>query len=201
MGLYTDHRRRVRPLLVAFAVAAAPVAGALAAVGEVPRIDISVFDPEGAKPADPLALGGADGDYLVQLKTFSELEDRATRGDVDAQWRLGLSYYRGIGTPENPEAGFEWLTRAAEKGNPTAASILGSVYQRGLGTPVDHGKAVMWFQKGADAGIPMALYQLGVHAMRGWGVPVNREHASTYFKLAHDKGMADGLCAGAQLDY
>lgn len=185
-------------VLFGLLLAAGPVR---AAVGEIPRVDMSVVEPGTARVSDPLAGSGVDGDYLLQLKTFSELEERAEKGEADAQWRLALQYYRGTGTTADAEAGFGWLTKAAEQDNPPAEAILGSAYQRGLGTATDYGKALYWFQKAADAGMPIALYQLGIHALRGWGVAANRENARTYFRLAHEKGLADGLCAQAQMDF
>src|SRR5690349_5902577 len=90
MGPGIDHRRMLRRLAaVLFAwvlPCVVPQGGiAFAAVGDMPRVDMSVVEPDAARLADPQAVGGGDSDYLIELKNFSDLEDRAERGDVEAQ--------------------------------------------------------------------------------------------------------------------
>lgn len=57
-------------------------------------------------------------DEAADLET---LRAAAERGEVEAQYELGVLYEFGFNFPEHRPAAFAWYSRAAEQGNPLAA--------------------------------------------------------------------------------
>jgi TPR repeat protein len=53
----------------------------------------------------------------------------AFEGDVDAQRKVGILYYRGFGVRPNPPQAMKWLTLAAEQGDTKADEFLGLMQQ------------------------------------------------------------------------
>lgn len=88
-------------------------------------------------------------------KAIQILEPLATRGDVQAQYYLGLSY------EYNPEAA-KWFRKAAEQGHAKAQYFLYSFYRDGIGVAQDPVQASHWLQKAAAGGDVSAQYSLGV---------------------------------------
>jgi len=65
------------------------------------------------------------------------LIDDATRGDSDAQCRLGERYERGDGVVQNQAEALRLYTLAAKQGNAEAQHELGQCYMTGNGTAHD----------------------------------------------------------------
>ncbi|HPC47135.1 MAG TPA: tetratricopeptide repeat protein [Deltaproteobacteria bacterium] len=78
--------------------------------------------------------------------------EKASAGDVDAQYNLGVMYYHGEGVPVDHEEALRWFHRAAEQGDADAQYSLGCMYGRGEGTAKDHGTSVQWFKRAAQNG-------------------------------------------------
>jgi TPR repeat protein len=78
------------------------------------------------------------------VKSLTELQALADRGDPDAQWQMGVRYHSGDGVAQNDKQAMLWFQLAAEQGNVSAQSALGSYYWAGRGVPEDLSKAYMW---------------------------------------------------------
>ena len=88
----------------------------------------------------------------VKAQTF-----RAKRGNKEAQYELGYSYYG-----RNHSKAIYWFTKAAEQGHAGAMHKLGEYYYSGLmGVIKDNTKAIYWFTKAAEQGDRSAMHKLG----------------------------------------
>jgi hypothetical protein len=68
---------------------------------------------------------------------IQELKANAEKGNAEAQLRLGLRYYGGLGvTNDNAEA-VKWIRKAAEQSYPDAEYFLGFFYESGIGMAED----------------------------------------------------------------
>ena len=85
----------------------------------------------------------SDSSHLP-VKSLTELQALADRGDPDAQWQMGVRYHSGDGVAQNDKQAMLWFQLAAEQGNVSAQSALGSYYWAGRGVPEDLSKAYMW---------------------------------------------------------
>lgn len=85
----------------------------------------------------------------------------ARSGDVEAQYKLGLSYYHGNNEgvndiKQNFTKALDWFNKAAEKGNTDAMYSLGQMYENGDGVNQDYTIAAAWYKKAAEKGNDMA---------------------------------------------
>lgn len=89
------------------------------------------------------------GDYpsaFVKFKSF------ASKGDVDAQFFLGVMYSRGQGVEQDFRQSLKWYLKAAEQGDMQAQSKLGVMYGNAQGIPQDFVQAHKWYSLAALAG-------------------------------------------------
>lgn len=81
-------------------------------------------------------------DYSTALKEWRPL---AEAGDPDAQYQLGIMYYRGEGVMQDYREAAAWYQGAAEQGDTEAQLNLGLMYAQGLGVSKDYVQAYKWF--------------------------------------------------------
>lgn len=99
--------------------------------------------------------------------TLEDLQEKALKGDVEAQLNLGYMYLYGVnGTNIDYQQALDYYTKAAEQNSAVAYNNLGSLYFSGIGTDVDKDKAMNYFQKAAelgshDAAVNLAIIYLG----------------------------------------
>lgn len=89
------------------------------------------------------------GDYpsaFVKFKAF------AVKGDLDAQFFLGVMYSRGQGVEQDFQQSLKWYLKAAEQGDMQAQSKLGVMYGNAQGIPQDLVQAHKWYSLAALAG-------------------------------------------------
>jgi len=125
------------------------------------------------------------GDYPAALKEFRPL---AEAGDAEAQVRLGVMLYMGLGTPPDHAAGAAWFGKAAEQGHAKAQYLLGNAYFEGKGVPQDYGQAAAWYRKAAGQGLVEAQSILGTLYGRGLGVGQDLVKAHAYLSVAAARG-------------
>ncbi len=87
------------------------------------------------------------GDYATALREFRPL---AEQGAADAQFNLGVMYFKGRGVPQVHAEAVKWYRKAAEQGVAKAQYNLGHMYSYGLGVPQDQVQAHMWFNLAAS---------------------------------------------------
>jgi TPR repeat protein len=140
------------------------------AVGEVSfPFEIPYFDLE------------KDGHGVPNLKS---LRNRAERGDVAAQAKLGMLYLGKFGKnfPKDPDQGLMWLNKAAEKNSLDAQSALGDVYLDGNSMLRDITKGLDWHQKAAEQNHLASQMRLAnIYRYGNYQVPVNYAEAMKWY--------------------
>ena len=141
--------------------------------------------------AGPLedALAAAERrDYATAIRLWRLLADK---GEVDAQYNLGVMYDKGQGVTRDYAVAVSWFRKAADQGFAAAQLSLGVLYENGLGVPQDFTTAVSWYRRAADQGNTAAQFNLGVMYDNGWGVTQNTVIAHMWFSLAAAMGDRD----------
>jgi TPR repeat protein len=88
----------------------------------------------------------------LQEEAFRSYRRFAAKGNVDAQYNLGLAYLLGRGVKEDCARAMYWFGNAAEAGNPSAQNNLAVMYEVGLGVLEDRAKAVELYETAARLG-------------------------------------------------
>jgi len=88
------------------------------------------------------AVAHRHGDYQAAVKLWQPL---AEKGQVDAQYNLGVMYYSGDGVKQDYVEAAKWLRMAAEQGDKQAQYYLGSMYLNGEGVKQSESEAHKWF--------------------------------------------------------
>lgn len=89
------------------------------------------------------------GDFATAIVEFTPL---AEAGNTEAQYRLGLMYDNGDGTPQNFEEAAKWYTPAAEAGHAQAQGGLGLIYLNETGLR-DLVHAYVWLTLAVSQGL------------------------------------------------
>jgi TPR repeat protein len=95
-----------------------------------------------------------DGSVKSSRPLESDVEGEAlsaARGDVNAQYRLGLAYRDGKGAPRDPAAAANWLLKAANGGQPQAQIALAAMLESGAGVAPDLASAYKWYDLAASS--------------------------------------------------
>lgn len=93
---------------------------------------------------------------------FINCSKQARNDDAEAQYNLGLMYYKGYGIKQGYYQAFRWYQEAANQGHNRARYNIGLMYRDGLGVRQDKLKAKSLFGKVCDSG----LYQDGCNEYR-----------------------------------
>lgn len=114
-------------------------------IKQVLLVGVCLFVLAGQALADPLADANRVyemGDYEQAAKLYGAL---AGKGNVDAQYILGIMHRAGRGVPRDVDAARKWYLLAAEQGHALAQFNLGWMYASGKGVPPDPVRSHMWF--------------------------------------------------------
>lgn len=118
----------------------------------------------------------------------------ADRGDVQAQYGLGLLHYQGArGLSIQYDKALHYFSKAAESGNNYAMAYLGKLYLEG-GDHVkqDNLTAIKYFKLAAEKGNPIGQAGMGIVHFYGSGVERDYQKALKYFQLSADQGYVEG---------
>ena len=80
----------------------------------------------------------------------NDLVRKAEKGDMEAQFSLGVMYENGYGVERSPEEAVKWYRKAAEQGKTEAQFDLGWLYSNGEGVERSDSEAAKWYRKAAD---------------------------------------------------
>ena len=116
-----------------------------------------------------------------------ELISKARGGDPQAQYELGLHYYKA----KAYSRAVRMWEQAAKGGNPSAQNSLAMIYAKGTGVQKNLGKAVELWSQAAESGHPNAQYMMGVLYASGQGVSKDVSKAVEWWTKAADQGVAD----------
>lgn len=146
---------------------------------------IRLYDEEeNAKSENPSLLD----DDLVQY--YQLLADR---GDVQAQYGLGLLHYQGGRGEMQPDRALYYFSRAAEAGNYYAMAYMGKLYAEGSDSiKQDNLTAYKYFKQAAEKGNPIGQAGLGTMYFYGAGVERDYSKALKYFTFSADQGYVEG---------
>ena len=104
--------------------------------------------------ADSNAFNQALDAYEQQRlrNSASDLAKIGAEGNADAQYALGVAYFKGEGVTRDLNDSMKWFEQAAKSGNVQAMFNLGAAYWEGNGTRQSYAEAVEWWEKSAAAG-------------------------------------------------
>ena len=97
----------------------------------------------------------------VDRKNLENWFREARQGKPQAQYNLGVVYFKGVGVSTDHEEAFKWFAKAANKNNDTAQNMLGVIYENGDGVSQDYSQAESWYRKAALNGNEAGFYNLG----------------------------------------
>jgi len=130
----------------------------------------------------------------VEFEDFADIKAKADKGDVDAQFNLGILYTKK-GTSQNFPEAVKCFHLAAERGHAKAQANLGVAYHYGFGVPKDEKEAVKWYRLAADQKHAGAQCNLGLYCYKA----KDYREAVKWYLLAANQGHAPaqyslGLC-------
>ena len=76
----------------------------------------------------------------------------AGQGNANAQYNLGVMYYKGLSVTQHYEEAVRWYLKAALKGHSQAQNNLGVMYVKGEGVPQEPVTAYAWWNIAAANG-------------------------------------------------
>jgi TPR repeat protein len=126
-----------------------------------------------------------EGDFETALATLLPI---ARKGDVSAEFVVGISYFHGRGTQKDYEQAMKWLLLAADQGLAAAEFSVGAIYAEGAGVAPDPSKALGWYKRAANKGYAPAFHNLGVHYAQGRGDRQDFVTALAHLIVAADLG-------------
>ena len=88
-----------------------------------------------------LPLAGAD----KEKERFEKTKALAEKGDLIAQYNLGVIYRDGEGVLKDFKEAVKWFRKGAEQGYDNAQVNLGAMYANGNGVPQDNLTAYAWW--------------------------------------------------------
>ncbi len=117
-----------------------------------------------------LLLAGAScllPSFAQEQVNLADLQDRAAKGDAEAELDLGRAYHLGKGVPKDYAKAADLYRKAAAQGKAKAMYNLGYIYLHAQGVPEDDAAAAQWIQKSADAGLPAGELWIGLAYYNG----------------------------------
>ena len=129
----------------------------------------------------------------IDIQIFNELVEKAKKGDMDTQFKVGYHYYSGMFIERDYSEAKKWFKIAAEQKHVKAQRYLGEIYYRGLGVEQNFSEAVKWFREAAEQGDADAQFMLGLMYEEGHGVPISYSKAKYWYEISAEQG-----CESAQ---
>ena len=149
------------------------------------------------------------------LEILERLKRRASQGEANAQFNLGLCYLKRnniqhewylkflrtelmeeipltwfyqkeAGVVENSAEALPWLQKAAAQGHIKAKDLLGEYYEGISDAP----KAFICYHKAAEQGYAVAQFNLGNSYYFGDGIAKSRSTAVGWYRKAAEQGLA-----------
>lgn len=114
-----------------------------------------------------------------------EWEPLAVRGDMIAQYNLGVLYDSGLGLPVDKARAMLWYRKSADQGFAQAQNNLGRIYYMGDGVAPDYAIAAGYLRRAAEQGIAFSSFFLGmIYAGGGPGVKADPIQAYKWLSVA-----------------
>jgi len=149
---------------------------------------IALVQPVNAATLEDALAAARLADFKTAAAIYTEL---AEKGDVKAQYNLGLMYIRGDGVEQSYTEGAKWHRKAAEQGYAEAQYSLGALhFNRDIPTE-DYAEAANWYLKAAEQGHLKAQLNMGILYFRGDIVEQNLEESVKWYQKAAEQGNAE----------
>ena len=107
------------------------------------------------------------------INAITNIENEANRGDVWAQFFLGLCYENGYGVNQNYKTAFKLYRKTAESGLAIGQHSVAICYRKALGTSCNIDKAEYWEEKARDNYNPELLTLIDTYYQEGLNYPEN----------------------------
>ena len=111
--------------------------------------------PKPVVPQRSIPLAGEEpyealkrGDYRGAAGLF---RPQAEKGDVRAQYNLGLLYASGLGVMQDNQVALKWHRMAAGQGHAGAQNELAQMYAKGQGVQQDQVRAYVWYSVAGES--------------------------------------------------
>lgn len=124
----------------------------------------------------------------------------ARRGNLEAQYLMGVIYSHDKGTLRDFQKAAFWYDKAAAKGHKEAQFNLGFLLYQGAGEAgskksigVDHTQAAKYLNMAAQQNVPMAQHLLSLLHLRGSGVAMDLNAAFQLACTAADGGVDEAM--------
>lgn len=132
---------------------------------------------------------------------LAKLQEAAEKGDAEAQFQVGRSYFWAPSEKRNDALAAEWFRKAAEQGHAKAQNNLGYMYSEGRGVKPDKQEAAKWLSQAAEQGTSAIQDDLGVMFSNGQGVPRDLAQAEKWFRKAAEQGLTEAFWHLGELSY
>jgi len=128
------------------------------------------------------------GDFPTAFAIFKSM---AHKNDPAVLRNLGHMARRGLGTPKDLVAAFDYYLRAAQLGLPAAQLNVANAYEEGMGTKINLVEARHWRKAAAQADHPLGHLAYGTMLAEGIGGPKKQQDALVHLTRAYEQGVAD----------
>lgn len=133
------------------------------------------------------------GDFVLAV---NEWQEPATRGDAEAQFRLGQAYRLGKGAEQDLTKAEAMFAKAADQGHKEAADNYGLLlFHRG-----EKKQALPYIRTASDRGDARAQYLLGLAYFNADNVERDWPRAYALVNLARKQGLEQATTALQQID-
>ena len=119
---------------------------------------------------------------------------QAEKDDPEAQYVVGMMYYRGQQIPQDKTLASQWFTKAADQGHSGAQYFLSLMVGLGDGISQNDKKAADWCRKAALQSHADAQYSLGRMYSTGQGVLRDDIQAVAWLTKAALQSHPDAQC-------
>ncbi len=119
---------------------------------------------------------------------ISQLRKDAKKGDIAAQYKLGLAYADAYRVKRDYAQAVEWLGQAGRQGHPKAQLFLGKMYYTGVNVEKDLVQAADWIEMAAEEGDPEAQSLIGNLYNNGEGRAQDFAKAAFWYRAAAEQG-------------
>jgi uncharacterized protein len=160
-------------------------------VDEVNRPSTPVDIHSAPEKSDSSSSASSAATIATKDDEITLLKKAADQGYANAQFAMGLMYYKSEGVEVNKAEAAKWFHKAADQGHANAQFNLGLMYYTGEGVELNKAEAPKWFHKAADQGHAKAQFNLGFTYQKGEGVEVNKAEAAKWYHKAAEQGDAN----------
>ena len=137
-----------------------------------------------------LKEGLADFNRGAFPSALATLQPLAEKGDVSAQYTVGIANYQGLGTAQDYALAMKWFSRAAAQDLAPAEYCVGVMLAHGEGVHANPAAAIAWYKRAATHGYGPAFHNLAIQYGEGRGVAKDMAIALAYFMVGADQGVA-----------